>query len=361
MSVILPGSYDPVTKGHLDIIRRAAEKYDEVYVVVFTNPNKTYTFSVEDRVRMLMIATDDLDNVMVSYSNGLVIDYMTDHEISKIIKGYRNDEDLRWEREQAEWNWEHGRYETELWKCSEGLENVSSTAAREALMENEPLDMLPEKVAEYIENKINQAIKEHDELTVSVNKASSNAPKLKILRFDLKACNPGEKKAVLAYNLGGEGKGLSILFTGDYVESGEISFTDTVFIYSDGKDKRIETPITLEKIRLDGGSTALRYRNDDFVISSHKTPTLKESEECFGIGFVPQGNKRKFLDINVVIAPNDNFSDGQCSWRVWANYSSKKEYLEKNNETILKDVVAFGIPREFVENSLLNPEEYDLD
>ena len=150
MSVILPGSYDPVTRGHLDIIRRAAAKYDEVYVVVFTNPNKTYTFSVEDRVRMLMIATDDLDNVMVSYSNGLVIDYMTDHEIEKIIKGYRNEEDLKWEKEQADWNFEHGRYETELWKCSDGLENVSSTVARKAIAEGEALDMLPEGVASYI-------------------------------------------------------------------------------------------------------------------------------------------------------------------------------------------------------------------
>ena len=155
MSVILPGSYDPVTKGHLDIIRRAAEKYDEVYVVVFTNPKKEYTFSVEDRVRMLMIATDDLDNVMVSYSNGLVIDYMTDHEISKIIKGYRTDEDLLWEREQAEWNYQHGRYETELWKCRDGLEGVSSTAARLAISNGDKLDMLPEKVAEYINNMKN--------------------------------------------------------------------------------------------------------------------------------------------------------------------------------------------------------------
>ncbi len=150
MSVIIPGSYDPVTKGHLDIIRRAAEAYDEVYVVAFTNPKKSYTFSVEDRVRMLMIATDDLDNVLVSYSNGLVIDYMTDHEISKIIKGYRTEEDLKWEKEQAEWNFKHGSYETELWKCREGLEDVSSTAARRAIENGEPLDMLPEKVAEYI-------------------------------------------------------------------------------------------------------------------------------------------------------------------------------------------------------------------
>ncbi len=154
MSVILPGSYDPVTIGHLDIIRRAAEKYDEVYVVVFTNPNKNYMFSVEDRVRMLMLATDDLDNVMVSYSNGLVIDYMTDHEIEKIIKGYRTEEDLEWERVQAEWNYEHGRYETELWKCSGGLENVSSTAVREAIINNKPLSMLPEKVGEYIKNRV---------------------------------------------------------------------------------------------------------------------------------------------------------------------------------------------------------------
>jgi pantetheine-phosphate adenylyltransferase len=153
MSVILPGSYDPVTKGHLDIIRRAAEKYDEVYVVVFTNPKKEYMFSVEDRVRMLMLATDDLDNVLVSYSNGLVIDYMTDHEISKIVKGYRNDDDLKWEREQAEWNYTHGRYETELWKCCDGLENISSTSARQAILEENPLKMLPEKVAEYILSK----------------------------------------------------------------------------------------------------------------------------------------------------------------------------------------------------------------
>ena len=94
MSVILPGSYDPVTVGHLDIIRRAAEAHDEVYVVIFVNPEKTYTFSLDDRMRMLMLATDDYDNVLVSYSNGMVVDYMREHGIEKIIKGYRNEVDL---------------------------------------------------------------------------------------------------------------------------------------------------------------------------------------------------------------------------------------------------------------------------
>ena len=66
MSVIMPGSYDPVTSGHLEVIKRVAEREDEVYVVIFTNPDKTYTFSLEDRVAMLMLATEDLDNVFVS-------------------------------------------------------------------------------------------------------------------------------------------------------------------------------------------------------------------------------------------------------------------------------------------------------
>ena len=117
-----------------------------------TSSATTAPTSVPTRVRMLMIATEDFDNVLVSYSNGLVIDYMTDHEIGKIIKGYRNDDDLEWERQQADWNWEHGRYETELWKCSDGLENISSTSAREALEKSKSLDMLPDGVAEYILN-----------------------------------------------------------------------------------------------------------------------------------------------------------------------------------------------------------------
>lgn len=153
MKVILPGSYDPVTVGHLDMIRRAAECFDEVYAVIFTNPNKKYRFSLEDRVRMLMLAADGLDNVLVSYSNGLVIDYMREHDIDKIIKGYRTDADLPWEHEQADWNLKHGGYETELWKCRDGFESVSSTAVRAALDSGNSADaLLPKAVARYIEN-----------------------------------------------------------------------------------------------------------------------------------------------------------------------------------------------------------------
>ena len=153
MRVILPGSYDPVTVGHLEIIKRAAREFSEVYAVIFTNPKKTYRFSLDDRLRMLALATDELDNVLVSYSTGLVIDYMREHDIDKIIKGYRTDADLPWEREQAEWNKKYGGYDTELWKCDEGLETVSSTAVRAALDDGKDASaLLPKSVYDYIKS-----------------------------------------------------------------------------------------------------------------------------------------------------------------------------------------------------------------
>ena len=152
-SVILPGSYDPITLGHLAIIERASGEYDEVYVVAFVNPNKEYTFSVDERVSMLMLATDHLQNVLVSYSDGLVIDYMRDHGIDKIVKGYRNETDLEYEKIQAEWNKAHGGYDTVLWQCDPEKETISSTLAREKILCGKSLDgILPKKVIEYVKN-----------------------------------------------------------------------------------------------------------------------------------------------------------------------------------------------------------------
>ena len=153
MSVIMPGSYDPVTAGHREMIRRVAEREDEVYVVIFNNPDKEYAFSLDDRVAMLMLATEEFDNVIVSYSLGYVVDYMREHEIDRIVKGYRNERDLEWERVQAEYNLAHGGYETELILADEEYLGISSTLVRERLRNGESLDgILPESVIEYIKN-----------------------------------------------------------------------------------------------------------------------------------------------------------------------------------------------------------------
>lgn len=154
MSVIMPGSYDPVTSGHVEMIRRVAEREDEVYVVIFTNPNKKYTFSLDDRVAMLMVALEELDNVFVSYSLGYVVDYMREHDITKIVKGYRNEQDLVWEREQAEYNLKHG-YETELILCEDEYKHISSTLVRERIKNGESLDgIVPKSVESYIRSLI---------------------------------------------------------------------------------------------------------------------------------------------------------------------------------------------------------------
>ena len=150
-SCILPGSYDPVTLGHLDIIRRAAEEYAEVYAVIFTNPQKTYTFSLSDRVKMLMLACDDIDNCMVSYSDGLVIDYMRDHGIDIIVKGVRNEEDIAYENTQAEWNKSHGGYDTVYMTADEKYTEISSTLARDKLASGESVEgILPESVIDFL-------------------------------------------------------------------------------------------------------------------------------------------------------------------------------------------------------------------
>lgn len=152
MKVILPGSYDPVTLGHLDIIRRAAELYGEVYAVVFNNPEKSYTFTPEQRVKMLELATEGL-GIFVDYSDGLVVDYMKRHGIEKIVKGYRNEKDLAYEWEMAEWNRKRGGYETEFLPAGEEFSDISSTLAREKIKSGEDLSgILPKKVIPFIVN-----------------------------------------------------------------------------------------------------------------------------------------------------------------------------------------------------------------
>ena len=154
MKALLPGSYDPVTKGHVDIIERAAAEFDEVYAVVFVNPDKRCMFSTVDRAEMLSIATSHIPNVIVDYSFGYVVDYMKEKGLDKIVKGYRNDADLKYEEAQAEYNFSHGGYLTDLYSCSDEYDFVSSTLVRKMINSGENIEeIVPKEVAEYIEYK----------------------------------------------------------------------------------------------------------------------------------------------------------------------------------------------------------------
>lgn len=87
---VYPGSFDPVSNGHLDIIKRASKIFDKLYVVVSINPVKNYYFSINERVEMLMIATKDLPNVIVESDDRLVLKYAKEKNANVIIRGLRN-------------------------------------------------------------------------------------------------------------------------------------------------------------------------------------------------------------------------------------------------------------------------------
>jgi pantetheine-phosphate adenylyltransferase len=101
---VCPGSFDPVTNGHLDIIGRAAHLYDEVVVAVFINESKTSMFSVEERRDMLLEATASYGNVRIDTFHGLVVDYCKTHDVPVIVKGLRAVSDFDYELQMAQMN-----------------------------------------------------------------------------------------------------------------------------------------------------------------------------------------------------------------------------------------------------------------
>ncbi|MGA8115247.1 MAG: pantetheine-phosphate adenylyltransferase [Actinocatenispora sp.] len=101
---ICPGSFDPVTNGHLDIIDRVSGLYDEAVVAVFINQSKVGLFSLEERLAMLREVTAPYPNVSVDSFQGLTVDYCREHDISVIVKGLRAVSDFDYELQQSQMN-----------------------------------------------------------------------------------------------------------------------------------------------------------------------------------------------------------------------------------------------------------------
>ena len=103
-AAIYPGSFDPVTYGHLDVIRRAASIFDELTVSVLNNKVKTPLFSVEERVKILEEATKDLPNVKVESFSGLLVDYAAKKNVNVAVRGLRAITDFEYELQMAQTN-----------------------------------------------------------------------------------------------------------------------------------------------------------------------------------------------------------------------------------------------------------------
>ncbi len=150
-AILIPGSYDPVTRGHLAIIAEASRMADKVYAAIFINPDKTYRFPLEARLAFLAEACADYPNVEVVSSSGTVADFSREHGVSYLLKGVRNETDFLYEREMADVNRSRG-VETLLLPTPPELREISSTALREALDCGRDLSpYLPARIAEMVQ------------------------------------------------------------------------------------------------------------------------------------------------------------------------------------------------------------------
>jgi pantetheine-phosphate adenylyltransferase len=101
---VCPGSYDPVTNGHLDVIERASRLFDEVVVGLLVNPAKEGLFTIDERLEMLAEVTSGLGNVTVASSEGLLVDFCREREIPAVVKGLRAVTDFDYELQMAQMN-----------------------------------------------------------------------------------------------------------------------------------------------------------------------------------------------------------------------------------------------------------------
>ena len=101
---IYPGSFDPVTNGHMDILNRAIKVFDKVIVLVAVNPNKHFNFSIQERVDMIKEATKDMKNVEVDSFDGLTVEYAKKHNATHLIRGLRAVTDFEYEFQLASAN-----------------------------------------------------------------------------------------------------------------------------------------------------------------------------------------------------------------------------------------------------------------
>jgi len=145
--LVYPGSFDPVTNGHLDIVSRAARLADELIVAVLRNPNKTALFSVDERLEMLREVTKELDNVRVAKFKGLIVDFCKTNDVSAIVKGLRAVSDFDYELQMAQMNYNQAGVETLFVSTNPLYAFLSSSLVKEfAKYGGDVTSLVPESV-----------------------------------------------------------------------------------------------------------------------------------------------------------------------------------------------------------------------
>ena len=157
---LFTGSFDPITKGHLDVIERASKLFDQLYVGIFYNQNKQGAFPIEDRLEMVRAAVQHLPSVkVITSSNELAVEVARKHGVTSLVRGLRNSQDLDYEAGMDFFNHQlASELETIYLLSPPHLQYVSSSRMRELLAFGQDIaPYVPQSVLDYLEKK-----KEHE-------------------------------------------------------------------------------------------------------------------------------------------------------------------------------------------------------
>jgi len=157
MIAVYPGSFDPITNGHVDIIERVSKLADTLIVAILNNPNKNSLFTVEERIKHLEIITKDIINIEVKYFSGLLVDFAKENNAKLIVRGLRTFTDFEYEFQMALAN-KHLNSDIETFFVPASAETlfVSSSAVKEiAKFKGDFHRVVPEIIIEELKNKFN--------------------------------------------------------------------------------------------------------------------------------------------------------------------------------------------------------------
>lgn len=154
---LFPGSFDPLTNGHLDIIRRASKMFDKVVVGVGSNTSKKALFTPEEKIELISVTVVDLPNVEVAIMHGLTVQFMIEIGAQFIVRGLRNSKDFEYERDIAGVNSALADVETILLLAKPENQNISSSMVKEigSMGADNMVKFVPKVVVDALKERLN--------------------------------------------------------------------------------------------------------------------------------------------------------------------------------------------------------------